>query len=63
MSHKYLEYLLKIKISELFGTLPITIKNYINFISFKNVIPDTKNHHNNLIGKVSCKKFIFYYIL
>jgi len=62
MSNKYLEYLLKIKISELFGTLPITIKNNINFIAFKNVIPETKNHHNNLIGKVSCKKFIFYYI-
>jgi len=62
MFRLYLEFFLKIKISEMFGILPISINNSINFIKFKNVISNSKIHHNNLIGKVSCYNFNFYYI-
>lgn len=63
LSSKYFNYLLKIKKAEIFGTLPIHIKNYTNFVSFKTVISNSKNHHNNLIGKVCFKNnFKFYYI-
>jgi len=61
----YLEYLLKIKISEIFGNLPVNSKKYkncIDIIPFKNIITDTKNHNNNLFGKVVCHDFLFYYI-
>lgn len=58
----YLDYLLKLKIAELFGFLPVNIKNNINSIPFKNIITNTKNHKNNLIGKVVCQNFMFYYI-
>jgi hypothetical protein len=64
----YLEYLLKIKIAEIFGILPVNSKKYINGINsiytipFKNIIINTKNHHNNLVGKVVCRDFMFYYI-
>jgi hypothetical protein len=58
----YLEYLLKIKISEVFGVLPVNNKNSINIIPFKNINTDTKNHNNNLFGKVVCRDFMFYYI-
>lgn len=64
----YLEYLLKIKISEIFGILQVNSKKYIdgingiNTIPFKNIITSTKNHHNNLFGKVVCRDFMFYYI-
>ncbi len=58
----YLDYLLKLKIANLFGILPVNRTNGINSIPFKNVITDTKNHKNNLIGKVVCQNFMFYYI-
>ena len=58
----YLEYLLKLKIAELFGFVPVNSKNGIKSIPFKNVITDTKNHNNNLVGKVVCQNFMFYYI-
>jgi hypothetical protein len=61
----YLEYLLKIKIAEIFGILPVNSKKYINGINtipFKNIITNTKNHNNNLFGKVVCRDFMFYYI-
>ena len=64
----YLEYLLKIKIAEIFGILPVNSKKYINGINginsipFKNIITKPKNHHNNLFGKVVCRDFMFYYI-
>ena len=58
----YLDYLLKLKIANLFGILPVTKTNGINGIPYKNVITDTKNHKNNLIGKVVCQNFMFYYI-
>ena len=63
VSSKYFNYLLKIKIADLFGILPVCIKNNITLISFKSIVSDTKQHHNNLIGKVSCKNnFTFFYI-
>ena len=58
----HLEILLKLKVAELFGNIPIINKdNNINIIHYKNIIPDTKQHHNNLIGKIVCNKFDFYY--
>ena len=57
-----LEILLKLKIAELFGKVSVIEKNNINTINYKNIIPDIKNHHNNLIGKIVCSKFDFYYI-
>ena len=61
----YLEILLKIKIAELFGKVSVIEKNGIDTIPYKNIITNTKNHYNNLIGKVECKtdtNFSFYYI-
>jgi hypothetical protein len=63
----YLDILLKIKIAELFGKVSVIEKNGIDTISFKNIHIYTKNHHNNLIGKVECNdynnnNFMFYYI-
>jgi hypothetical protein len=63
----HLEILLKLKIAELFGKVSVIENNNnnihtINTIQYKNIIPDTKNHHNNLIGKIICNKFNFYYI-
>jgi hypothetical protein len=60
----YLEILLKLKIAERFGKVSVIEKNGINTIPFKNILIYTKNHHNNLIGKVECNdnKSMFYYI-
>jgi hypothetical protein len=59
--------LLQLKIAELFGKIPVIEKNNINSIKYKYIVPDTKNHHNNLIGKVGYSRigyttFDFYYI-
>ena len=60
----HLDILLKFKIANLFGKIPVVQKNSkkINSIPYKNIIPDCKNHHNNLIGKIICHDFDFYYI-
>jgi hypothetical protein len=60
----YLELLLKVKIAELFGKLHVNKNNInnINTIQYKNVLLDTKNHKNNLIGKILCNNFSFYYV-
>ena len=58
----YLEYLLKIKIAEIVGKLPVNTKNNINTIQYKNILLDNKNHYNNLIGKVVLDNFNFYYV-
>jgi len=58
----YLQYILKIKIAEIFGKISVIKKNNINTISYKDIIHDTKNHNNNLIGKVLSNNFEFYYI-
>ena len=60
----YLEYILKINIANKFGNIPVIEKNGITTLSYKNIIIDTKKHHNNLMGKVEiCSpKFMFYYI-
>ena len=57
-----LNILLQLKIVELFGKIPVNEKNGINKIPYKKIKLNTKNHHNNLMGKVECHKFIFYYI-
>ena len=59
----HLNILLKIKIAELFGKVSVIEKYNIDSIPFKNIIINTKNHHNNLIGKVECYNNLnFYYI-
>jgi hypothetical protein len=60
----HLEILLKLKIAKYFGTIPIINKddNNINTIHYKNIIPEPKQHHNNLMGKIVSNKFDFYYI-
>jgi hypothetical protein len=68
----YLDILLKIKSAKLFGKVSVIEKNGIDTIPFKNIRINTKNHHNNLIGKVECNdynecnnnnlNFRFYYI-
>ena len=60
----YLELLLKVKIAELFGKLHVNKNNInnINTIQYKNILLDTKNHKNNLIGKILCNNFSFYYV-
>ena len=62
MNPLYLEILLQLKTAEIFGNIPVIEKNKINYVQYKNISIDTKNHHNNLIGKVVCKNFKFYYI-
>jgi hypothetical protein len=71
----YLDILLKIKSAELFGKVSVIEKNGIDTIPYRNIRIYTKNHQNNLIGKVECNdyndcndcnnnniKFRFYYI-
>jgi hypothetical protein len=61
----YLDILLKIKIAELFGKVSVIEKDGIDTIQYKYIITNTKNHYNNLIGKVECNtnhNFSFYYI-
>jgi hypothetical protein len=60
----HLEILLKLKIAELFGKVSVIDKHNKNIttIQYKNIIPDTTQHNNNLIGKIVCNRFDFYYI-
>ena len=58
----YLEYFLKLKIAEIFGNLPVNENNNVKNIPYKKILIDTKNHNNNLIGKVVLNNFMFYYI-
>ena len=58
----YLDVLLKLKIVDIFGKIPVIKKNNINFLQYKYIVTDTKNHNNNLIGKVGYNKYVFYYI-
>jgi len=61
----YLDILLKLKIAELFGKVLVNEKNGIDTIPYKDIITNTKNHYNNLIGKVECNtnhNYSFYYI-
>ena len=61
--HKlYLQYILKLKIAEIFGKIPVIKKNNVNIIPYTHIIHDTQNHKNNLIGKVLSNNFGFYYI-
>lgn len=53
----YLDILLKIKSAKLFGKVSVIEKNGIDTIPFKNIHIYTKNHHNNLIGKVECNDY------
>jgi hypothetical protein len=64
MIPEHLEILLKLKVAEVFGKVSVIEKNNKNIttIHYKNIIPDTSHHHNNLIGKIVCTKFDFYYI-
>jgi len=61
----YLDILLKIKIINLFGKVSVIEKDGIDTIPYKDIITNTKNHDNNLIGKVECNtnhNYNFYYI-
>ena len=59
----HLTILLKLKSAELFGKVSVIEKNGIDTIPYKDIIINTKNHYNNLIGKVECNTtFRFYYI-
>ena len=61
----HLDILLKIKIADLFGKVTVIEKNGIHTIPFKHILIYTKNHNNNLIGKVECHtnhNYNFYYI-
>ena len=64
----YLDILVKIKIAYLFGKVSVIEKNGIIAIPYKDINTNTKNHYNNLIGKVECNtntnnnKYMFYYI-
>lgn len=60
----HLEILLKLKIAEVFGTIPIINKDNTNIdtIYYKNILPEPKQHHNNLMGKIISNKCNFYYI-
>ena len=59
----HLNILLKLKIAELFGKVSVIEKDGIDTIPYKDIIINTKNHYNNLIGKVECNtNFSFYYI-
>ena len=59
----HLNILLKLKIADLFGKVSVIEKDGIDTIHYKDIITNTKNHDNNLIGKVECNiTFNFYYI-
>ena len=61
----HLNILLKLKIAELFGKVSVIEKDGIDTIPYKDIIIYTKNHYNNLIGKVECNtnhNYNFYYI-
>ena len=60
----HLQYILKINIANKYGTVPVIEKDGIKTVPYKNIITNTKNHHNNLIGKIEIfsPKFMFFYI-
>ena len=62
MLPSHLEYFLLQKIATIFGNIPIIEKNGMKTVKYKNIICDINNHHNNLIGKVNCPNFEFYYL-
>ena len=66
MKSLHLEILLKLKIAKLFGKVPVNGKNNgknkCNYVQYKDIIPDTKHHYNNLMGKIVCNNYDFYYV-